>query len=96
MVRAFHNAGIKVILDVVYNHTGEGDVDKLTATTGLVLSWRGLDNPTYYELRDDNAPYEMNGRPTSGGRTGTTRTTTASGPTTTPPIPWRATSCSTR
>ena len=31
MVRAFHNAGIKVFLDVVYNHTGEGDVDRLTA-----------------------------------------------------------------
>ncbi len=64
MVRAFHDAGIKVFLDVVYNHTGEGDVDKQTGTVGTIVSWRGLDNPTYYELRDDNAPYEGDGRPT--------------------------------
>jgi len=56
MVRAFHDAGLKVILDVVYNHTGEGDVDGSTGTTGAVRSWRGLDNPTYYELRDNNGP----------------------------------------
>ena len=45
MVRALHAAGIEVVLDVVYNHTGEGDVD------GPTLSWRGLDNSAYYRLR---------------------------------------------
>ncbi len=43
MVRAFHDAGLKVFIDVVYNHTGEG---------GL-LSFRGIDNPTYYSLTAD-------------------------------------------
>ena len=42
MVRSIHDAGIEVILDVVYNHTGEGD------TNGPTLSFRGLDNLTYY------------------------------------------------
>ncbi|MBT8107967.1 MAG: glycogen debranching protein GlgX [Gammaproteobacteria bacterium] len=42
MVRAFHDAGLEVILDVVYNHTGEGGAD------GPTLSFRGLDNLTYY------------------------------------------------
>ena len=92
MVRAFHNAGIKVFLDVVYNHTGEGDVDRLTASTAPVLSWRGLDNPTYYELRDDDAPYEPNGRPTIWRPNGYYANNTGAGPITTPPIPWRATS----
>ena len=45
MVRALHAAGLEVVLDVVYNHTGEGDVD------GPTLSWRGLDNSAYYRLR---------------------------------------------
>ena len=45
MVRAMHDAGLEVVLDVVYNHTAEGDVD------GPTLSWRGLDNPGYYRLR---------------------------------------------
>ena len=48
MVRALHAAGIEVILDVVYNHTAEGD------HTGPTLSFRGLDNPTYYRLDPDN------------------------------------------
>ncbi len=63
MVRAFHDAGIKVILDVVYNHTGEDDVDA-TGTIGPILSWRGLENATYYELRDDITPknvFSVNG-----------------------------------
>ena len=47
MVRALHAAGIEVILDVVYNHTAEGD------EKGPTLSFRGLDNPTYYRLKDD-------------------------------------------
>jgi len=42
MVRAIHDAGIEVILDVVYNHTGEGD------QYGPTLSFRGIDNLTYY------------------------------------------------
>jgi isoamylase len=44
MVRRFHSAGIEVILDVVYNHTGEGD------EWGPTLSFRGLDNTSYYRL----------------------------------------------
>ncbi len=42
MVRALHAAGIEVLLDVVYNHTAEGDA------AGPTLSWRGLDNLGYY------------------------------------------------
>jgi glycogen operon protein len=54
MVQAFHNLGIKVYIDVVYNHTGEGGAwNGNDATTYNVLSWRGLDNPTYYELTAD-------------------------------------------
>ncbi len=45
MVRAFHDAGVKVFLDVVYNHTAEGGGASL-------LSWRGLDDAAYYELDD--------------------------------------------
>jgi glycogen operon protein len=52
MVRAFHDVGIKVFTDVVYNHTGEGGA--WAGTDGLtvynLLSFRGLDNPTYYSL----------------------------------------------
>jgi glycogen operon protein len=44
MVRALHEAGIEVILDVVYNHTAEGN------HFGPVLSFKGLDNPAYYRL----------------------------------------------
>ncbi len=44
MVRALHRAGIEVILDVVYNHTAEG------SELGPTLSFRGIDNPTYYVL----------------------------------------------
>ncbi|HEX7643698.1 MAG TPA: isoamylase [Burkholderiaceae bacterium] len=55
MVAAFHNAGIKVYLDVVYNHTGEGYAwSSSDTTTYNVMSYRGLDNPTYYELTSDN------------------------------------------
>jgi isoamylase len=44
MVKALHRAGIEVILDVVFNHTSEGD------DAGPTLCFRGLDNPTYYLL----------------------------------------------
>jgi isoamylase len=46
MVRALHTAGLEVILDVVYNHTGEGN------HLGPTLSFRGLDNRAYYRLLD--------------------------------------------
>lgn len=55
MVKAFHDRGLKVYIDVVYNHTGEGSAwNPGDPTTYNVLSWRGLDNPTYYELTSDN------------------------------------------
>jgi isoamylase len=44
MVKTFHRAGIEVILDVVYNHTGEGN------ELGPTLSFRGIDNASYYRL----------------------------------------------
>ncbi|MFB3922044.1 MAG: glycogen debranching protein GlgX [Terriglobia bacterium] len=44
MVKALHKAGLEVILDVVYNHTCEGN------HLGPMLSWRGIDNPSYYWL----------------------------------------------
>ncbi len=44
MVKALHKEGIEVILDVVYNHTGEGN------HYGPLLSFRGIDNPSYYRL----------------------------------------------
>ncbi|MFH9740363.1 glycogen debranching protein GlgX [Streptomyces roseolus] len=50
-VRALHQAGIEVILDVVYNHTAEGN------HLGPTLSLRGLDNPSYYRLADDPRYY---------------------------------------
>jgi glycogen operon protein len=53
MVRALHAAGMEVILDVVYNHTAEGD------ETGPTLSFRGIDNPTYYRLRDDDQRFYL-------------------------------------
>jgi isoamylase len=48
MVRRYHAAGLEVILDVVYNHTCEG------SELGPTISWRGLDNASYYRLADDN------------------------------------------
>ena len=47
-VKALHAAGIEVLLDVVYNHTGEG------SELGPTLSLRGLDNAAYYRLQPDN------------------------------------------
>ncbi|MFP4509201.1 MAG: glycogen debranching protein GlgX [Spirochaetaceae bacterium] len=51
MVRELHKAGIEIILDVVFNHTGEGN------ETGPTLSFRGLDNSLYYQLDDDRRFY---------------------------------------
>ena len=53
-VRKLHAAGIEVILDVVYNHTCEG------SEKGPTLSWRGLDNATYYRLVKDQPRYAIN------------------------------------
>jgi len=51
MVKALHRAGIEVILDVVYNHTGEGN------EMGPTLSFRGIDNASYYRLAEDPRYY---------------------------------------
>jgi isoamylase len=51
MVKALHRAGLEVILDVVFNHTAEGD------QRGPTLSFRGLDNAIYYILEDDRSRY---------------------------------------
>jgi len=53
MVKALHREGIEVILDVVYNHTAEGN------QLGPMLSFRGIDNPTYYKLVPDNQRFYM-------------------------------------
>ncbi|TDP91799.1 glycogen debranching protein GlgX [Labedaea rhizosphaerae] len=53
MVRALHEAGIEVILDVVYNHTAEGN------HLGPTISMRGIDNEAYYRLVDDQPRYYM-------------------------------------
>ena len=51
MVKALHRAGIEVILDVVFNHTAEGNHE------GATLCYRGIDNPSYYILEDGGARY---------------------------------------
>jgi len=53
MVKALHRAGIEVILDVVYNHTGEGN------ELGPTLSLRGVDNASFYRLQPDDPRYYM-------------------------------------
>ncbi|MGY6645162.1 MAG: glycogen debranching protein GlgX [Salinarimonas sp.] len=53
-IRQLHAAGIEVILDVVYNHTAEG------GELGPTLSWRGLDNASYYRLLPDNPRHCIN------------------------------------
>ena len=52
MVKALHKAGIEVLLDVVFNHTAEGN------ETGPTLSFRGLDNSIFYILEDDKRYYK--------------------------------------
>jgi glycogen operon protein len=54
MVNQFHAAGIEVILDVVYNHTAEGN------ELGPTLSLKGIDNASYYRLLPDNKRYYIN------------------------------------
>jgi isoamylase len=51
MVKTMHSAGIEVILDVVYNHTAEGN------QMGPTLSFRGIDNAVYYRISPDNPRY---------------------------------------
>ena len=53
MVKAFHRAGIEVILDVVYNHTGEGN------QLGPTVCFRGFDNPAYYRLVPHEARHHV-------------------------------------
>ena len=53
MVRSLHEAGIEVILDVVYNHTAEGN------HLGPTLSFRGIDNAAYYRLMEDDEAHYM-------------------------------------
>jgi len=67
MVRKFHDAGLEVILDVVYNHTAEGN------ELGSTLSFKGIDNAAYYRLQPDNRRYYIND-------TGTGNTVNASHP----------------
>ena len=55
MVKSLHAAGIEVILDVVYNHTGEGN------HLGSTLSFRGIDNAVYYRLVEGNPRYYIEG-----------------------------------
>jgi len=54
MVTRFHEAGLEVILDVVYNHTAEGN------ERGPTLSFKGIDNASYYRLLPDNKRYYIN------------------------------------
>jgi isoamylase len=67
MVKALHRAGIEVILDVVYNHTAEGDEG------GPTLSFRGLDNSSYYWLSPEDPRRYLN-------HTGTGNSVDASNP----------------
>ena len=53
LVKAMHAAGIEVILDVVYNHTAEGN------HLGPTMSFRGIDNPSYYRVVDDEPRFYM-------------------------------------
>jgi glycogen operon protein len=54
MVASFHDAGLEVILDVVYNHTAEGN------ERGPTLSFKGIDNASYYRLLPDNKRFYVN------------------------------------
>ena len=54
MVARLHDAGLEVILDVVYNHTAEGN------ERGPTLSFKGIDNASYYRLMPDQPRYYIN------------------------------------
>ena len=60
MVKRLHSAGLEVILDVVYNHTAEGN------HLGPTLSFRGIDNAAYYRLIPDDRRYYMDFTPATG------------------------------
>lgn len=72
MVRAFHDAGVEVILDVVYNHTAEGN------ELGPTLSFKGIDNFSYYRTMPDQHRYYINDTGT-GNTVNTSSTGTANG-----------------
>lgn len=59
LVKALHKAGIEVILDVVYNHTAEFAAENIDKP--LIYSLRGIDNPTYYLLKEDGKDYNFSG-----------------------------------
>ncbi|MFC1562971.1 glycogen debranching protein GlgX [candidate division KSB1 bacterium] len=64
LVRELHKAGIEVILDVVYNHSGEGN------ELGPTVCFKGIDNPTYYALKgNENQPYRYYVNDTGCGNT---------------------------
>ena len=54
MLARLHNSGLEVILDVVYNHTAEGN------ERGPTLSFKGIDNASYYRLMPDQPRYYIN------------------------------------
>jgi glycogen operon protein len=54
MIAAFHDAGLEVVLDVVYNHTAEGNEQ------GATLSFKGIDNASYYRLMPEQRRYYIN------------------------------------
>jgi isoamylase len=65
MIKAFHAQGLKVYIDVVYNHTGEGNSnhtceENSAEDVSKILSWRGLDNVIYYELCNNASRYFNN------------------------------------
>jgi isoamylase len=57
MVKAFHDQGLEVYLDVVYNHTGEGGLWDAGGDTAELMSLRGFDNSEYYALAEGNRHY---------------------------------------
>ena len=60
MVRSFHEHGIKVYVDVVYNHTAEDGAGGDDGEISRLVSWRGLDNWTYYQLDEDARRFQCN------------------------------------
>ena len=59
LVKALHKAGMEVILDVVYNHTAEFADEGIARP--LIYSLRGIDNPTYYMLKEDGSDFNLTG-----------------------------------